>query len=54
MDSKNKLKEDVGAALEALTKKINSIKEQVDKLCESTECFDSLSKKCPPKKDSKN
>jgi len=49
MDSKKNIKGEVGAVLEALTQKINSIKEQVDKLCENTECFENLCDKSSSK-----
>jgi len=49
MDSKKNLKE-VEAALQTLYQKIDSLKEKVDKLCETTGNFDAgLPKK--PKKD---
>jgi hypothetical protein len=54
MDSKEKLKEDVGAVLETLHKKINLVKEKVDKLCENTECFGSLRPNNPDKQQTKN
>jgi hypothetical protein len=37
MDSKKKLKDEVQSALLLLHQKIDSLKEKVDKLCESTE-----------------
>ena len=47
MDPKNSLKNEVRAALLRLHQKIDSIKEKVDKLCESTEnCEAPSSKSC--------
>jgi len=39
MDSKKKLQEEVEVVLRTLHQTIDSLKEKVDKLCESTGCF---------------
>jgi hypothetical protein len=47
MDPKPNLKDEVRTALLKLHQKIDSIKEKVDKLCESTEnCKEPSSKSC--------
>ena len=40
MDSKKTIKEEVELALQNLHQKIDSLKEKVDKLCETTGCFE--------------
>ena len=40
MDSKKNLKKEVELVLAALHKKIDFLKEKVDKLCETTDCWD--------------
>lgn len=42
MDSKDEIQKSVAEVLQTLHQKIDSIKEKVEKLCESTECFESL------------
>ena len=42
MDPKDKVQERVELVLADLEAKINKLKEKVEKLCESTNCFDSL------------
>lgn len=54
MGSKEKIKDEVGAALEALHQKINLVREKVNKLCESTECFGNLQPNNSNKKQTKN
>ena len=51
MDSKNNLKEEVESALRTLYQKIDSLKEKVDKLCETTGNFDVLPSKKSKKDD---
>ena len=41
MDPKDDLKDDVRAVLRKLHQKLDSLKEKVDKLCETTNCFES-------------
>jgi len=48
MDPKNDLKDDVKAVLLKLHQKIDSLKEKVDKLCETTDCLEPS--KAPTKK----
>jgi hypothetical protein len=51
MDQRTSLKDDVRAALLALHQKIDSLKEKVDKLCQSTEdCSDPTTKSCSKEK----
>jgi len=51
MDPKSKLKDEVRAALLILHQKIDSLKEKVDKLCESTEnCSPDVRKSCSKEK----
>tara|TARA_R110002110_G_scaffold60036_1_gene169396 strand:- start:404 stop:571 length:168 start_codon:yes stop_codon:yes gene_type:complete len=45
MDPKNKVQEKVELVLADLEAKINQLKEKVEKLCESTDCFESLDQK---------
>ena len=52
MDSKKNIKGEVLLALEVLHKKLEFLKEKVDKLCEATGCFDEVRKKT--KNSSKN
>jgi len=40
MDTKKSVHNDVKLALQMLTEKIESLKAKVDKLCETTECFE--------------
>jgi len=47
MDSKKKIKKDVELALLLLHKQIDSLKEKVDKLCESSGCFKTLDEETP-------
>jgi|TARA_R110000765_G_scaffold326160_1_gene417542 hypothetical protein len=53
MDSKEKIKKDVELALRTLHQTIDSLKEKVDKLCESTGCFNTVPTQIKPKKDDK-
>ena len=50
VDSKEKLKKEVESALIILHEKIDSLKEKVDKLCESSGCFKNLDDTDLPKK----
>ena len=47
MDSKKTITEEVQSVLELLYQKIDSLKEKVDKLCESTDCFETLDPNVP-------
>tara|TARA_Y100000034_G_C6579998_1_gene251605 strand:- start:77 stop:235 length:159 start_codon:yes stop_codon:yes gene_type:complete len=42
MNAKKTVQKEVESTLKALQQKIDHIKEKVDKLCESTECFESI------------
>jgi hypothetical protein len=42
MDPKNKVHKKVELVLAEIEAKINKLKEKVEKLCESTDCFESL------------
>jgi hypothetical protein len=53
MDSKKDIKEDVKSVLMRLHQKIDSLKEKVDQLCETTNCLHLTSTKVPPKKEKK-
>tara|TARA_R110000824_G_scaffold24661_1_gene86600 strand:- start:377 stop:538 length:162 start_codon:yes stop_codon:yes gene_type:complete len=53
MDSKEKMQKDVESALRTLHQTIDSLKEKVDKLCESSGCFNVVPKQVKPKKDDK-
>tara|TARA_R110002020_G_scaffold56722_1_gene156713 strand:- start:29 stop:190 length:162 start_codon:yes stop_codon:yes gene_type:complete len=53
MDSKKKLQKDVELALRMLHQTIDSLKEKVDKLCESSGCFDAVAPPDKSKKDEK-
>ena len=52
MDPKNDLKDDIEDVLLKLHHKIDFLKEKVDKLCETTNCFEALPP--PAKKNKKN
>ena len=52
MDSKKKVKDEVELALMNLHQKLDSLKEKVDKLCESSGCFKTIASK-DSKKDKK-
>ena len=53
MDSKKKLQKDVELALRTLHQTIDSLKEKVDKLCESSGCFGTVAPLNKSKKDEK-
>lgn len=52
MNSKKTFKKEIEYALKGLHQKIDSMKEKVDKLCETTGCFGATELE-PPKKDKK-
>ena len=52
MDSKKTLNNEIAYALEGLNQKIDSVKERVEKLCETTGCFRAVPQRTP-KKDKK-
>jgi len=52
MDPKKTFKKEVESALEGLNQKIDSMKERVEKLCETTGCFRTAPQR-PLKKDKK-
>ena len=49
MDSKKNKRNEVELALRSLHKQIDSLKEKVDKLCESSGCFKTLVDEKPKK-----
>ncbi len=53
MDSKKKLTHDVESVLLSLHKKLESLHEKVNKLCESSGCFEAV-ENLPPKKQQKD
>jgi len=53
MDSKKKVKNDVELALRSLHATLDSLKEKVDKLCESSGCFETVAKPNTSKKKKK-
>ncbi len=42
MDTKKNVQMEVEVALKKLTQKIESLKERVDKLCETSDCFKTI------------
>jgi hypothetical protein len=52
MKSKKTIKDEIELTLKVLQEKIDSMKEKVDKLCETTDCFGTVKKNNPQDKDS--
>ena len=50
MDSKKNIKEEVESVLKGLHQKIDFLKEKVEKLCETTGCFEHPDSKISKKK----
>ena len=54
MDSKKNISQEVQYVLEQMHQKIDSLKEKVDKLCETTNCLEELRKKTNTKESDKS